>query len=111
MSRQKQGSAVLERVVVAVRGGVAEVMACPEGVVAEIRDYDTDGCDLDQLAEDGSIVDVVTGPIPDWIDDFATGAAEELAEDGFTEAEALAIASEAAAIIREHEVKDQSERR
>ena len=95
-----------DRIVVAVHGGVAEVIACPEGVVIEVRDYDTEGCDPDQLAEDGGIVNVVTGPIPDWIDDFTAGAAEELAVDGFTEAEALAIASEAADIIREHEARE-----
>ena len=94
------------RIIVVVRGAVAEVRACPEDAIVEIRDYDTDGCDPDQLAEDGSIVNAVTGPIPDWIDDFAAGAAEELADDGLTEAEALAIASEAADIIREHEARE-----
>ena len=44
-------------------------------------------------------------PVPDWVDEFAAGAAEELADDGLTEAEALAIASEAADIIREHEAR------
>ena len=95
-----------ERVVITVRGGVAEVTQCPEHVVVEIRDYDTEGCDPDRLAEHGSVVNVVTGPVPDWIDDFAAGAAEELADDGFTEAEALTIASEAADIIREHEARE-----
>ena len=95
-----------DRVVITVRGGVAEVIACPENAVIEIRDYDTEGCDSSRLAEDGGIVNVVTGPIPDWIDEFAEGAAEELANDGFTEAEALAFASEAAAIIREHEAQE-----
>ena len=96
-------------VIVVVRGGVAEVLSCPAGVVVEIRDYDTDGCDPEQLAEDGSVVSTVTGPIPDWIAEFAAGAAEELADDGFTEAEALAFASEAAAIIREHEARETEE--
>ena len=98
------------RVIITVRGGVAEVLACPEDAVVEVRDYDTEGCDPDQLAEDGSIVNVVTGPIPDWIDEFAAGAAEELADDGLTEAEALAVAAEAAAIIREHETQEQTRR-
>jgi len=95
-----------ERVVVVVRGGVAEVVSCPDGVIVEVRDYDTDGCDQARLSEDGSMVAVVEGPVPDWIDDFAVGAAEELADDGFTEAEARAIASKAAAIIREHETRE-----
>ena len=39
-------------VVVAVRGGVAEVLACPAGVSVEIRDYDTEG----SLEADGALV-------------------------------------------------------
>ena len=99
------------RVVIAVRGGVAEVVSCQADVIVEIRDYDTEGCDSSRLAEDGSMVSVVTGPIPDWIDEFAAGAEGELVNDGFTEAEALAIASAAADIIREHEAKAQTEGR
>ena len=71
----------------------------------EPREYDSEHCVLGRLAEGGSVVGVVTGPVPDWIDEFAAGAVEELAADGFTEAEAHAIASGAAAIIREHEPK------
>ena len=111
MARKAEHTAAFaDRVIVVVRGGVAEVVACPEDAVVGIRDYDTDGCDPDQLAEDGSIVDLVTGPVPDWIDEFAAGAAEELADDGLTEAEALAVAAGAAAIIREHETRDQTRR-
>ena len=54
-----------ERVVVAVRGGVAEVVSCPEGVTVEVRDYDTEGCDPAQLEPDGSVVALVAGPATD----------------------------------------------
>lgn len=50
-----------DKVVVIVRGGVAEVANCPEGVVVEIRDYDTDGCDKDKLEEDGACVAIYEG--------------------------------------------------
>jgi len=49
------------KVVVTVRGGVAEVAYCPNGVVVEIRDYDTDGCDEDKLEEDGACVAIYEG--------------------------------------------------
>ena len=49
------------KVVVTVRGGVAEVAYCPKGVVVEIRDYDTDGCDEDKLEEDGACVAIYEG--------------------------------------------------
>jgi hypothetical protein len=50
-----------KRVVVIVRGGVAEVETCPKGVVVEIRDYDTDGCDRSELDSDGAMVAVFEG--------------------------------------------------
>ena len=50
-----------DKVVVTVRGGVAEVAYCPNGVVVEIRDYDTDGCDEDKLEEDGACVAIYEG--------------------------------------------------
>ena len=43
-------------VVVTVSGGVAEVEHCPKGVSVSIRDYDTEGCDPDELEKDGSMV-------------------------------------------------------
>ena len=49
------------KVVVTVRGGVAEVAYCPKGVVVKIRDYDTDGCDEDKLEEDGACVTIYKG--------------------------------------------------
>ena len=45
-----------KKVVVFVRGGVAEVVYCPKGVVVEIRDYDSDGGDEEELEEDGAWV-------------------------------------------------------
>jgi predicted ATPase with chaperone activity len=47
-----------KRAVVTVRGGVAEVVSCPPGVTIEIRDYDTEGCDSQRLADDGALVGV-----------------------------------------------------
>ena len=43
-----------KRVVVIVRGGVAEVVYCPRGITCEIRDYDSDGCDEDEIDRDGA---------------------------------------------------------
>ena len=50
-----------KRVVVIVRGGVAEVAYCPRGIVVEIRDYDSDGGDEDELEEDGAWVGTFDG--------------------------------------------------
>jgi hypothetical protein len=50
-------------VVLAVHGGVAEVLACPAGVEVEIRDYDTEGCPAQDLAADGAVVARVRGPV------------------------------------------------
>lgn len=50
-------------VVVAVRGGVAEVLACPAGVPVEIRDYDTEGCPPGSLEADGALVSRIAGPV------------------------------------------------
>jgi len=49
------------KAVIAVRGGVAEVVYCAKGMVVEIRDYDTDGCDDDELDRDGASVGVYEG--------------------------------------------------
>ena len=49
------------KVVVFVRGGVAEVAYCSKGVVVEIRDYDSDGGDEDELEEDGAWVGTFEG--------------------------------------------------
>ena len=46
------------RVVVSVRGGVAEVIQRPLYAEVEIRDYDTEGCDSAALDEDGAMVSV-----------------------------------------------------
>ena len=48
------------KVVITVRGGVAEVVTRPENVTVEIRDYDTEGCDPRTLDEDGAMVSVHT---------------------------------------------------
>lgn len=45
-----------KRVVVLVRGGVADVAYCPCGVTCEVRDYDSDSSDEDELEEDGARV-------------------------------------------------------
>lgn len=50
-----------KKVVVTVRGGVAEVAYCPKGLTVEIRDYDTDGWDGDELEEDGAWVGTFEG--------------------------------------------------
>ena len=50
-----------KKVVVSVRGGVAEVVFCPRGIIVEIRDYDSDGGDEDELAEDGAWVGIHEG--------------------------------------------------
>ena len=47
-----------DKVVISVRGGVAELMCRPENVSVEIRDYDTEGCDPDGLDDDGAVVSV-----------------------------------------------------
>lgn len=47
-----------EKVVIVVRGGVAEVLKRPESLTVEIRDYDTEGCEPERLEEDGSVVSV-----------------------------------------------------
>lgn len=52
---------VPKRVVISVRGGVAEVAYCPRGIVVEIRDYDSDGGDEDELEEDGAWVGTFEG--------------------------------------------------
>jgi len=44
------------KVVICVRGGVAEVLERPDNVAVEIRDYDTEGCDADGLAPDGAMI-------------------------------------------------------
>ncbi len=49
------------KVVVIVRGGVAEVAYCPRGIVVEIRDYDSDGSDENELEEDGAWVGTFEG--------------------------------------------------
>ena len=45
-----------DKIVISVCGGVAEPMYVPENVTVEIRDYDTDGCDPDDLDDDGAAV-------------------------------------------------------
>jgi hypothetical protein len=50
-----------KRVVISVRGGVAEVAYCPRGTTVEIRDYDSDGGDEDELEEDGAWVGTFEG--------------------------------------------------
>jgi hypothetical protein len=50
-----------KKVVVTVRGGVAEVAYCPKGVTVEIRDYDNDGCNPEELEEDGAWVGTFDG--------------------------------------------------
>lgn len=50
-----------KRVVISVRGGVAEVAYCPRGITVEIRDYDSDGGDEDELEEDGAWVGTFEG--------------------------------------------------
>ena len=47
-----------DKVVVSVRGGVPELVYRPQNLTVEIRDYDTDGCDPDELDEDGAMVSV-----------------------------------------------------
>jgi len=50
-----------KKVVVTVRGGVADVAYCPRGITVEIRDYDSDGSDSDELEEDGAWVGTFEG--------------------------------------------------
>ena len=50
-----------KKAVVTVRGGVAEVAYCPKGVTVEIRDYDNDGCNPEELEEDGAWVGTFDG--------------------------------------------------
>jgi hypothetical protein len=50
-----------KKVVVTVRGGVAEVAYCPKGITVEIRDYDTDGWDGSELEKDGAWVGTFEG--------------------------------------------------
>lgn len=49
------------KVVISVRGGVAELMYRPGNVLVEIRDYDTEGCNPDDLDDDGAMVGVYGG--------------------------------------------------
>jgi hypothetical protein len=42
-------------------------MACPEGVVVELRDYGTEGSAPDVLATDGAAVSEVAGPFDDRV--------------------------------------------
>ena len=46
------------RVVISVRGGVAELVRRPLYAEVEIRDYDTEGCDPCALDDDGAMVSV-----------------------------------------------------
>lgn len=41
-----------KEVVIGVHGGVASPVSVPEGVSVKIRDYDIDGCEDDDLAQD-----------------------------------------------------------
>ena len=50
-----------KRVVISVRGGVAEAAYCPRGITVEIRDYDSDGGDEDELEADGAWVGTFEG--------------------------------------------------
>ena len=50
-----------KKVVVSVLGGCAEVAYCPRGVQCEIRDYDNDGSDPEELEQDGARVGVCDG--------------------------------------------------
>lgn len=61
LSSEQAKNGPARKVVVAVRGGVAEVVFCQKGVHCEIRDYDTEGCDEDDLEEDGAIAAVFEG--------------------------------------------------
>ncbi len=91
------------RVVVTVRGGVADVTECPPDCIVEIRDYDTDGCGPEQLEADGSVCAVIHGPVSsDKIAQFTEDAKQELMDDGMAPDLAEEIAAGAGQIIREH---------
>lgn len=46
----------MRKVIIIVRGGVAEMVSKPADIEVEIRDYDTEGCDPEQLEPDGSMI-------------------------------------------------------
>lgn len=46
------------KVVICVRGGVAEVVGRPENVTVEILDCDTEGCESSGLDSDGAMISV-----------------------------------------------------
>ena len=49
------------KVVVIVRGGVGDVAYCQKGVTCQIRDYDNDGCNPEELEPDGARVGTFIG--------------------------------------------------
>ena len=46
-----------------VRGGVTEVIGCSPDCIVEIHDHDTDGCEPERLAADGSERIIIRGPV------------------------------------------------
>lgn len=50
-----------KKVVVMVRGGVGDVAYCPRGIHVELRDYDNDGCNPEELEQDGARVGTFVG--------------------------------------------------
>ena len=46
----------LQKVVIHVSGGIAHCIEHPNNIAVEIRDYDVDGVDEKDLADDGAVV-------------------------------------------------------
>ena len=52
-----------EVVLIKIEGGVADVLTVPPGVTVVVKDYDTQGCDREQISKD--VVDTVENTVGD----------------------------------------------